>query len=401
LKPPASIPGASGDSPLPDFPLEEAIAAGRAAGSMAGFRRSEFYRRHGLSLESWIRRLRAGGPPNPEPPASPDRIRLVHWNIEQGKRWERIAAAASEDPFLGTADLWTLNEVDIGTARAGNRDVARELAERLGLHWVHAACFFEFTKGPGADALAPGENAVGLHGIALFSRWPLDNAGSSDLPDCFDYFTLPEEKRYGVRRVLWATVRHPRRPFTLATAHFEVRNTPSCRARQMAAALAALPAGECLFAGDWNTHTFRRGSVLRSAAEFLRLQRTPAAEIDRQLLDPRDREPALRMVERAGFDLHTWNEAAPTARQVLSGVEELDGLPSFARRAIQNRFRLDRRTLQMRLDWIAVRGDWAPIPGVAAAWTRTCLGPEGVLASDHAPIGIDAAWPRPDSVSPA
>ena len=292
------------------------------------------------------------------------------------------------------ADLWTLNEVDLGTARAGNRDVARELADRLGLHWIHASCFYEFTKGPGSDASAPGENAIGLHGIAIFSRWPLDDPGSADLPDCFDYFRLPEEKRYGVRRVLWATVRHPRQPFTLATAHFEVRNLPACRARQMAGALAALPDGPCLFAGDWNTHTFRRGSLLSSAREFVRLQRTSATEIDRQLVEPRDREPSLRMVEQAGFDLGHWNEVAPTALQVLSGVEELGGLPGPVRRGLQGLFRLERRTLRMRLDWIAVRGPWTRVPGVDGAWTETALGPDGAGASDHAPIGIAADGPK-------
>jgi endonuclease/exonuclease/phosphatase family metal-dependent hydrolase len=384
------------DAANPGFPREEAIAAGCAAHSLAEFRRSEFYRRHGSALDEWIRRIRGGDPPQQPSPAPRNRLRLVHWNIEQGKQWDRIVAAAHGDPRLRDADLWTLNEVDLGTARVGNRDVARELAERLGFHWAYVATFFEFTKGPGEDARAPGNNAIGLHGIALLSRWPLDRPGTADLPDCFDYFRLPEEKRYGARRVLWATVRHPRGPFVLATAHFEVRNTPACRARQMEAALAALPDGPCLFAGDWNTHTFRRGSTLRSAAEFLRLKTTRAAEIDRQLVEPWEREPSLPMVERAGFDIRNWNDSVPTARQILSGVEELGRLPTLARRGVQSTFRLERRILRMRLDWIAVRGPWKPAFGEGSAWTRTNLGPEGTLASDHAPIGIDAAWMVPE-----
>jgi endonuclease/exonuclease/phosphatase family metal-dependent hydrolase len=399
LSPELPISGSAPDPSPPPFPTDEAIAASRGAGSVGSFRRSGFYREHGAALEAWIRRLRVGGPAESRPTDRSEHLRLVHWNIEQGKRWDRIVAAAREAPQLRQADLWTLNEVDLGTARAGNRDVARELAERLGLYWIHAPCFFEFTKGPGSDSSAPGENAIGLHGIALFSRWPLDDPRSADLPDCFDYFGLPQERRYGVRRVLWATVRHPRGPFTLATAHFEVRNVPACRAGQMKASLAALPGGPCLFAGDWNTHTFRRGSLLRSAAEFVRLQRTPASEIDRQLVEPHDREPLLRMVEGAGFDIRTWNEAAPTALQVLSGVEELSGFPGPTRRWLRDAFGLERRTLRMRLDWIAVRGPWTPAPGGANAWTGTDLGPDGAVASDHAPIGIEMAWPVSNDVS--
>ena len=47
----------------------------------------------------------------------------------------------------------------------------------------------------------------------------------------------------------------------------------------------------------------------------------------------------------------------------------------------------------MRLDWIAARGPWGPAPDVPAAWTAGDVGPEGVGASDHAAIGIEAAWP--------
>lgn len=318
-------------------------------------------------------------------------MRLVQWNIQQGKRWDRLVSAMAGDPQLREADLWTLAEVDCGTVRAGNRDVAAELASVLGMHWVFVATYLEFTKALGEDALLPGENEIGLHGIALFSRWPLANPGSAPLPTIFDYYDLPEEKRYGTRRVLWATVRHPRGDFLVATAHLEVRNTPAARARQMEAALRALPSGPCLFAGDWNTHTFRRGSFLRSASEFLRIQTTSPERMRRDLLRPGDREPLLRAVERSGFDLASWNDETPTALQVLSGVEELAALPEPLRAWLARRFRLHGRTLKMRLDWIAARGGWTPAFGQPpAAWTRADLGPEGLEASDHAPIGIDA-----------
>jgi endonuclease/exonuclease/phosphatase family metal-dependent hydrolase len=395
VNPDAPSGGLSASVAPPAFDLADAICAGGAARSLAEFRRGAFYKRNGPALEKWIGQIRGGGPSIAPVAGGAERVRLVHWNIEQGKRWDRIVAAALGDPQLRDADLWTLNEVDVGTARAGNRDVARELADALGLYWVYVANFFEFTKGPGADADAPGENAVGLHGIALLSRWPLDRPGAADLPDCFDYFRLPEEKRYGARRVLWATVRHPQGEFTLATAHFEVRNTPARRATQMAGTLASLPEGPCLLAGDWNTHTFRRGSFARSAAEFLRLQRTAREELDRQLVEPWDREPSLPMAERAGFDFRRWNDSVPTARQVLAGVEEMGNLPRAARRAIQTLFRLEARTLRMRLDWIAVRGPWTAAPGGSGCWTRPDMGPEGSLASDHAPIGIDAVWGDP------
>ena len=85
-----------------------------------------------------------------------------------------------------------------------------------------------------------------------------------------------------------------------------------------------------------------------------------------------------------------WNDPTPTALQVLSGVEELELLPAPARRWLNRRLRLGERTLRMRLDWVAARGPWSPVPGTTAAWTAEQVGPEGIAASDHAPIGVVA-----------
>jgi endonuclease/exonuclease/phosphatase family metal-dependent hydrolase len=321
-----------------------------------------------------------------------DRLRLVQWNIQQGKAWGALSHAIETEPRLREADIMTLNEVDIGTARSQNRNVIREIAGRLGLDWVFVANYLELTKGLGPDRLVPGENEIGLHGLAILSRWPIQEAEAGEIPECHDYFRFIEEKRYGTRRLLWARIAHPLGPFIVATTHLEVRNTPKCRARQMRAALAQIPQGRAWFAGDWYTTTFRRRGLMQQAGEFVRLQRTPPQEIDRQLVDPGRREPLLGLVEDAGFHLSIWNEAIPTARQVLSGVEELERFPPFLRDAVSTRFRLDHRTLRMRLDWIASRGPWEPVEGEAGAWTLPSVGPDGAAASDHAPIGVEATW---------
>jgi endonuclease/exonuclease/phosphatase family metal-dependent hydrolase len=379
----------------PDFPLEEGKRAAFAASTPAAFAASPFYRSHGIALDRWLRAVRSGEPRNRRAErARDDRLRLVHWNIQQGKAWVPLAEALDREPRLRDADIWTLNEVDIGTARSENRNVVVEIADRLDLEWVFVANYLELTKGLGTDRLMPGENEIGLHGLAILSRWPIREAAAGEIPECHDYFRFIEEKRYGCRRLLWARIEHPSGPFVVATTHLEVRNTPDCRARQMRAALEWIPTGPAWFAGDWNTNTFRRRGRIQQAGEFLRLQRTPPDEIDRQLADPRRREPLLDLVEGAGFRLAGWNDGTPTARQVLSGVEELERFPAFLRDAVTARFRLAERTLRMRLDWIASRGPWEPLEGEYGAWTLPSVGPEGTAASDHAPIGIGAIWTR-------
>src|SRR5262245_31214037 len=98
-----------------------------------------------------IRCSSPGRPPSPA--AAADRVQLAHWNLEHGNRFEAIAHALESRPGLAGADLITLNEVDLGMARSGNRDVARDLAAGLGLHAAWAALFLESTRGRDDDSL--------------------------------------------------------------------------------------------------------------------------------------------------------------------------------------------------------------------------------------------------------
>ena len=90
-----------------------------------------------------------------EPSHNGTRLRVGHWNLEHGNRFDAIARALETHPALAGADLVTLNEVDLGMARSGNRDVARELAARLGLHAAWGALFLESTRGRDDDASTP------------------------------------------------------------------------------------------------------------------------------------------------------------------------------------------------------------------------------------------------------
>src|SRR5262245_23394470 len=75
-----------------------------------------------------------------EAPAAPDRpITVVSWNIDRGSHFEAIASALER---LGP-DVVLLQEVDRYCKRSGNRDVGRDLAQRLHMHWVSGGEFQE------------------------------------------------------------------------------------------------------------------------------------------------------------------------------------------------------------------------------------------------------------------
>src|SRR5262249_34414330 len=153
------------------------------------------------------------------------------------------------------ADVLLLSELDDGMARSGNVNVADELARRLGMHYAFAPNYFEFTRGNRRERITTriAANAVGLHGNAVLSRWPLRQVRRIPLPLKFDWFRH-YERRIGTHVALAATIDLEAGPVTVVAAHLECFTTPKKRTDQMHALLSALPSGRsAILGGDFNT----------------------------------------------------------------------------------------------------------------------------------------------------
>ena len=150
----------------------------------------------------------------PEPPADPARVRAVHWNIEHGNWYARVETALSTHPRLAGADLVTLNEVDLGMARADNRDVAADLATALGLHGAWGPLFLETTPGRDDDGqtAAGRQNQESLFGLALLSRWPIGATRMVELPSP-ERYVFDRQRMYGRHIALVADIERPGAPF--------------------------------------------------------------------------------------------------------------------------------------------------------------------------------------------
>lgn len=310
-------------------------------------------------------------------------VHAVHWNIEHGNWYEQVEGALLTHPKLRDADLLTFNEIDLGMARAGNRDVTGDLARALDRHAVWVPLFLETTLGRDDDLTTAGDrkNEEGLFGIAILSRWPIGEVRIVDLPSPADLqFEL--ERMLGRHVGLIAEVRRPGAPFVAVTAHLEVHRTRRHRAVQMDTLLQALR-GErrpVIIAGDWNTHTIDRArwhSPFSGALTML----SPAAS--RRLLHPDrgpDHEPLFDRLRAEGFTWEPFVDYAPTLQLRLDRIEEvalarrvLGGLATGLEPIVERRGRL-------RLDWFAGRG-WKGGKG------ETVTGLDGPgRASDHAPI---------------
>ncbi len=325
------------------------------------------------------------------PAADPSRVRLVQWNIEHGNWYPQVESALLAHPELAGADVITLDEIDLGCARAGNRDVAADLARALGMHAAWAPLFLETTVGRDDDPrMAAGRtNEEGLFGIAVLSRWPLGEARIVELPSP-RRLQFELERMIGRHGALIVEVLRPGAPFVAVAAHLEVHRTRAHRADQMRAIVDAL-AGErrpVAIAGDFNTHTFDRGlwhSALHGASALLLY---PGALLRRRLLHPDEgfaHEPLFDELRRGGFAWAPYVDFAPTLQLRFDRLEELQMLPGPLHALADRVLGWAVRRGALRLDWICGRG-WRGGSG------RTVHGLDGRdLASDHAPIVADLA----------
>ena len=203
-----------------------------------------------------------------------DFVRLAHWNIEKGKHLDDVIDAFLTHPILQYADIISINEADVGMNRSHQSHVAQALGEALKMHVAFAPCYLEFSKGYGDDLLMEGENTTALQGNAILSRYPILNPRVIELPLCYDHFEHVE-KRIGNRNALLAEFEIKGRRLAIVSTHLEVRNAPSCRAKQIAAIVQELEKPEApasaIIAGDFNSNTFARGGMLTTMQGFLRL----------------------------------------------------------------------------------------------------------------------------------
>jgi endonuclease/exonuclease/phosphatase family metal-dependent hydrolase len=321
---------------------------------------------------------------DPAPPRDPARVRAVHWNIEHGNWYPQVEGALREHPELAGADLITLNEVDLGMARAGNRDVAADLAGALGLQAAWAPLFLETTHGRHDDAreAAGRPNQESLFGLAILSRWPIGATRIIELPSP-ERFHFDSERMYGRFIALVAAIERPAGPFVAVAAHLEVHRTRVHRAAQVRVLIEHLREERrpIVLGGDFNTHTFDRGRWWHPLAGAAVLLAWPGGPLRRRLLWPDrggSREPLFDALAAAGFEWRPFVDRGHTLHLRFVRVPEARGPLSSP--LVRPLLRWAERRAHLRLDWFAGRG-WR---GGAGATVRGLDGPG--RASDHAPL---------------
>jgi endonuclease/exonuclease/phosphatase family metal-dependent hydrolase len=322
-------------------------------------------------------------------------LRAVAWNIQRGARLDDLRRAVVTPPFAD-ADLFLLSEVDVGLGRSGNRNVARELAEALGMSYAFGVSYLALTDDFGDDA-AGVENTLALSGAAVISRHPITRVENIDLPAIRDKFHS-SEKRLGKKRALLAEIALPDGPLAVAACHLDSNASPAQRARQLSGILDSVDRSgvtRALVGGDFNTSTYDVSSTLALARDLLHKLFVTGfrATVDNYLTPERRYEqPVFDLLRARNFAVDGFNDRARgtyfydlTDPYVLDRSQRLVG--RLLTRLLVRLLRPWNGCVPARLDWFAGRN----VTPVTAAVERPLGAADGRPLSDHSAIIVDVA----------
>lgn len=190
--------------------------------------------------------------------ATPDphlnRLRVISWNIDRGTELDLIASELERCP----ADLLLLQEVDLHTARAHEKDVAAELARRLHLNASFATEFEELGQ--------ESERGQAYIGQATLTRLPVDRSRVLRFthqsgwwkPHSWIPSNIPlMQRRLGSRVALVSELNFRGRLLVVYNTHLESRSAGPLQSAQLEEILADIkrypPQTAVILGGDLNT----------------------------------------------------------------------------------------------------------------------------------------------------
>ena len=338
-----------------------------------------------------------------ETPESGASIAALAWNIERGIVFDGIVDALQNHKDLRDKDLLLLTELDYGMARSGNRFVAQEIAKALKMNYAFAPVYIALQKGSGVEAEMEGENTKSIHGLAMFSKWPLRNVHAIPLPNGKDKM-WGKEKRLGSLRALFADIDHPIGTFRAVTVHLDAHCSRAHRQMQMRLILDHLETLEpmpTLIGGDWNTTTFNSQSSRRAIMGYWRRVFMGPKNVAQNHLPHPERffeKPLFDMLERRGYNYRDLNNIGEgTLHYHVESIEKntnlRDWVPEWCFPFIFWAANRVGGSVSGRLDWFAGKGVQLA-PNTSPKTIGDLVDVDGTPLSDHDAIGLDFILPK-------
>ncbi|MBS1769479.1 MAG: endonuclease/exonuclease/phosphatase family protein [Acidobacteria bacterium] len=327
--------------------------------------------------------------------AVPESVSALAWNLERGIQLDGIIDALRNHESLKDADVLLLSELDHGMARSGNRFVAEEIAAALDLNYAFAPVYIALQKGSGVESDVEGENTNSIHGLAMFSKYPMRNIHAIPLPNGKDKM-WGKEKRLGHLRALFAEIDHPLGTFRAVSVHLDAHCSRAHRRLQMKLILdhlETLPELPTLIGGDWNTTGFNSQSSTRAIMGYWRRVFMGPKNVAKNHLPHPERFFERRMfddLERRGYSFHDLNElGVGTLHYDVGSIEKntnlRDWVPAWCFPFIFWAANRVGGKVSGRLDWFAGRGIKAvERPQTIGELTTS----DGTPLSDHDAIAI-------------
>jgi endonuclease/exonuclease/phosphatase family metal-dependent hydrolase len=255
-------------------------------------------------------------------------VSALAWNIERGNIYDGIVRALKNHAQLKDKDLLLLTELDYGMARSKNRFVAQDLAKDLKLNYAFAPVYIALQKGSGVEEFAEGENTVSIHGLAMFSKYPMKNVHAVALPNGKDKM-WGKEKRLGYLRAIIADIEHPAGDFRAVTIHLDAHSSRKHRHLQMKIILDALdklPKLPVILGGDWNTTTYNAQSANHAIAGYFWRVAMGVKNVVKNHFPYPDRHFEKELfgeLEQRGYEYKKFNEAgAGTLHYDIESIEK-------------------------------------------------------------------------------
>ena len=325
-------------------------------------------------------------------------VKALAWNIERGNIFEGIVDALEHHDELKDKDVMLLTELDYGMARSGNRFVAREIAGRLKLNYAFATVYIALQKGSGVESESEGDNTRSIHGLAMFSKWPMKNVHAIPIPNGKDKM-WGKEKRLGSLRALFADIEHPVGEFRAVTIHLDAHCSRAHRRMQMKLILDhldTLPRLPTLIGGDWNTTTFNAQNARRAILGYWRRVMMGVKNVVKNHYPHPDRyfeKGLFGDLGSRGYDYRSLNElGAGTIHYDVSSIEKntnlRDWVPEWCFPFIFWAANRVGGRVSGRLDWFAGRGIELA-PDTKPVTVGDLVDNDGVPLSDHDAIAVD------------
>ena len=330
-------------------------------------------------------------------------ISTAAWNIERGSFLEGIIDKLKNHKDLKNKDLYLLTELDYGMARSGNHFVAQKIAKALKLNYAFAPVYICLQKGSGIEAEVVGENKQSIHGLALFSKYPIKNVYSVPLPNGKDKMQ-GKEKRLGYLRALIADIEHPLGDFRAVTVHLDVHCSRRHRREQVELILRhleTLPRLPTIFGGDFNTTTYNAQNATVAILGFWHRVMMGVKNVAKNHYPYPDRKFEKALFDEFhdyGYEYKPFNEAGVGTlhydmENAAYNTNLGDWVPAWcfpfifwASRKVGGKFSL-------RLDWFFGRRIEIA-PNTAPKTIPDLTNREGTPLSDHDAIALDFVLPK-------